>query len=460
MLAVAGAVNNPSVKMVMSVDGQYLPDSAIDNEKNLSVNGDFCPFISEVDEDTLADEFFEESIKLSHKKHVGFIHTSYVGHVSTGEYRENGSSGGMVSWIATALYNDGEIDALIHVKSSSKKGVLFEYDVSSDIDEIQKGAKSRYYPIKLDEVIKIVLADDVKKYAIVGLPCMIKSIRLMMRKDERLRSSIKYCIGIVCGHLKTTGFAESLAWQQGTTPSDIGDVDFRRKLKFRGASSYGFSSTTTSGDTRLSPMESLFGGDWGQGQFKLSACDFCDDVFAETADVVIGDAWLPRYKKDSRGNNAIVSRNQKITDIIEAGRKRGLLTLDEVDSDTVYKTQSSGIRHRTEGLSYRLGRKLSSGAPVPRKRIEAHEITVDDDRALIYQMRESIRDISVTAFHLAKERRNLKVFIDLMKPWISEYNSLLITSRTTRTIKWLRHIITKSIRVVMGMYKREIYPKK
>ena len=54
------AVNNPSVKMVMSVDGQYLPDSAIDNEKNLSVNGDFCPFISEVDEDTLADDHREK----------------------------------------------------------------------------------------------------------------------------------------------------------------------------------------------------------------------------------------------------------------------------------------------------------------------------------------------------------------------------------------------------------------
>lgn len=39
------------------------------------------------------------------------------------------------------------------------------------------------------------------------------------------------------------------------------------------------------------------------------ACDFCDDVFAETADIALGDAWLPEYVQDGNGTNVVVTRN-------------------------------------------------------------------------------------------------------------------------------------------------------
>lgn len=31
------------------------------------------------------------------------------------------------------------------------------------------------------------------------------------------------------------------------------------------------------------------------------ACNYCDDVFAECADVTCMDAWLPEYSQDHRG---------------------------------------------------------------------------------------------------------------------------------------------------------------
>ena len=34
--------------------------------------------------------------------------------------------------------------------------------------------------------------------------------------------------------------------------------------------------------------------DWGMGIFKLGACDYCDDIVGETADISFGDAWLRR----------------------------------------------------------------------------------------------------------------------------------------------------------------------
>ena len=37
------------------------------------------------------------------------------------------------------------------------------------------------------------------------------------------------------------------------------------------------------------------------------ACEFCDDVVGETADMSVGDAWLPGYVSDWRGTSVVVS---------------------------------------------------------------------------------------------------------------------------------------------------------
>ena len=47
-------------------------------------------------------------------------------------------------------------------------------------------------------------------------------------------------------------------------------------------------------------MKNLYCIRWEYGYFKYKACDFCDDIFAECADITVGDAWLSRYKKDGK----------------------------------------------------------------------------------------------------------------------------------------------------------------
>src|SRR5690606_38702641 len=43
-------------------------------------------------------------------------------------------------------------------------------------------------------------------------------------------------------------------------------------------------------------------GDWGAGFLQNPACDFCDDVVAETADIAFGDAWVEPYASDGPGH--------------------------------------------------------------------------------------------------------------------------------------------------------------
>ena len=147
------------------------------------------------------------------------------------------------------------------------------------------------------------------------------------------------------------------AWQCGIEPGNLIAIDFRKKLPGFDANRYGIEVTGWQDGqvvTRISPVRDLYGHDWGKGFFKYKACDYCDDVVAETADVVVGDAWLPEYVKNSQGTNVVVVRHPLIRDLIDKGVSTGQINLDCISADEIAKSQKSGLNHRREGLAYRL----------------------------------------------------------------------------------------------------------
>src|SRR5690606_7180320 len=111
----------------------------------------------------------------------------------------------------------------------------------------------------------------------------------------------------------------------------------------------------------------LADGDWGSGYFQNPACNFCDDVVAETADISFGDAWVEPYSSDGRGTNVVIVRTAHLNELLKGAVHEGRLDLHEVDARFVEETQAAGFRQRREGLSYRLNwRRL----PYPlRKRV-------------------------------------------------------------------------------------------
>ncbi len=77
------------------------------------------------------------------------------------------------------------------------------------------------------------------RYAFTGVPCFIKAIRLLAKDYPDFGRSVVFCLGLVCGHLKSRGFAEFLAWQMGIAPDELSGFDFRVKLNDRPANRYG-----------------------------------------------------------------------------------------------------------------------------------------------------------------------------------------------------------------------------
>src|SRR5699024_8759391 len=119
-------------------------------------------------------------------------------------------------------------------------------------------------------------------------------------------------------------------WEQGVEPEQLEAIDFRVKSEER-SDRYSVSVTGHDGTTRTAPTTDLTVTDWGMGFFKYTACDYCDDVLAETADISFGDAWLPEFTPDPQGDNIVVARSAAALEIFE--RNRAALELTDISAD-------------------------------------------------------------------------------------------------------------------------------
>jgi coenzyme F420-reducing hydrogenase beta subunit len=248
------------------------------------------------------------------------------------------------------------------------------------------------------------------------------------------RKNVVYCLGLVCGHLKSRYFADYLAWQKGAELGTVATFDFRRKLMDRRASDYGFAYSQINyglAEEAVWPMASVEGRDWGEGMFKNVACEYCDDVLAECADVAIGDAWLPEYVTDPRGTNVVVTRDSVIDSIIQEGAERGSLALDPADVSAVVQSQASGLRHRREGLSHRLARRQEMGEWTPTKRV-APKLAPSKARQEIYDARMEIAETSAMIFgQVRREQLPLDQFHERVASVLSRYRRAQLKEKRT-----------------------------
>lgn len=377
----------PQVKMDFDNFGHlkpYGPDDWYEKPSSQIVNT--CPFSpAAVNEDELARELFPDPAQKNIS--AGHFQNAYVGYVNQAELRAKGSSGGMTTWVATELLRNDLIDAVVHVvpsESPDEDGSFFHFSISRTVEQILQGAKSRYYPTELSNVLAVIRKEP-GRYAVVGVPCFIKAIQLLRRQDEIFRDRIKFTLGLFCGHMKSSRLVESFAVQMNVKLSAVAKVEFRHKFPDRAAYWYNARMTLKDGSVASKDWRYMNDGDWGAGFFMNSACNYCDDVIAETADVSFGDAWVEPYALDGLGTNVVVVRSAVVGQLISKGIDSGRLALTEVNGAFIARTQEAGLRQRREGLAYRLS--WNNTKIKPKKRVAPDSKTALPARKLIYLMR-------------------------------------------------------------------------
>ncbi|RYN12179.1 oxidoreductase [Bifidobacterium animalis subsp. animalis] len=425
-------------RIIRNEDGcnQAVLKSAIADADKVN-NG--CPFACSANEDTIGADLFSTQPNIHHDKNLGYWLNAYVGYVSTDGWRSRGSSGGMVSWLAAKLLEDGLVDAVVHAKNGPDPEHMYTYQISYNVEELEMGAKSKYYPIEMHEALEYMRTHEAR-YAFIGIPCFVKAIRLLCKQDQILADRIKYCIGLVCGHLKSDFFAKSEGWEAGVPVDDIRRVDFRYKTPGSPASDYAIEVLRTDGGKPVVKRTAeLSTTNWGLGYFKYNACDYCDDVLAETADITFGDAWLPKYVNDGSGCNVVVVRNTSIQKVLDDHRNE--LVLHDSDSQEMYQSQAAGFRHRRQGLAYRLHVHKERGEWTPTKRVKASLEGIPERRQAVYAMRTVLKNQSFVGFRKAIAAQDFKIFNSWMKPFVKQYRKAEWTF-TTRVKMRSKQLIT------------------
>ena len=388
---------------------------------DLAIGSNVCPFADETPNETvLAQQILPDAPQKDEL--LGSYRSLWVGRVGDSEDTNLSSSGGMTSWVAIRLMQLGHVDGIIHVAPTGDD--LFGYVVSETPDQVRSRRKSAYYSTTFADAIEQIRGNG-KRYAIVGVPCFIQGARLLARQDEQLATQLAFFLGLVCGHLKTRAFAEMLAWQVGVPPQALERVDFRVKKPGRSAMDYDFGAQDRS-ETQLvtRPTGSLVGGSWGHAMFQLEGCNFCDDIFAETADVAFGDAWLPEHMADWRGTNIVIIRNAVIEQLILDGIADRTLELNPLSRDLAAQSQSGNFRHRRVGLAVRLRQYRLDGKWTPKKRVSEDQFQVSAKRRKLILQRLEISGRSQELFERARSAGDLEVFLRGIRPLVARYRQL------------------------------------
>ena len=422
----ACAVREPAIRMVRTPLGIMMADIGRASTDALARASAVCPFaIGTADEDEISAELYGQLP--NRDRRTGPYLSLLGGRVARGEEVTQSSSGGMTSWLSLKLLEAGLIDAVVHVgavePSGPDRGALFGFQVSTSATQLRSRRKSQYYSASFETAIQSIRGDS-KRYLFIGVPCYVKAIRLLCRADAVLQGQIRFAFALVCGHMKSAAFAELMAWQVGVPPDRLRRVDFREKVPGLPSYDYNFAAVDVDEVHHAGTSNKLMGGNWGHASVQLEACDYCDDIFGETADVVFGDAWIPRYVKAWQGTNVVLNRHAVIEQILRDGQRSGELELDALSVAELAESQAGNFRHRWDGLSVRLQDRVQAGAWVPRKRIAPGSRPVSEKRRAIVRLRQQMAQASHGLFLQAKTEGSLAIFIEAMRPMASEMNAL------------------------------------
>jgi len=352
--------------------GEYRPfKSATGCHENCGLCVRVCPFsIGIENEDTIAEELYGSDVNVKHRYETGYYRESFVGHSDDKSHRENGASGGLATWALEKILEEGGVDKVVCVGGAGNVGRLYDFTTCVKPEEVRNCAGSCYYPVELSECLKQIIACD-KTYAIIALPCFVKGLRLAMKALPVLAKRIKYLLGLTCGQYKSKLYAEYICVLGGSYPTALKSMHFRKKTPGRQSIDYAihFScENEPAGTEHKMNMSDGPGRMWSKRYFTPLACNFCDDTFAELADVTFMDAWLPECLKDYRGSSIVICRNKEIHQLFVSHLNDKTLNISPLEIGKVIQSQVSLVRYKRVLISERLNAASAFMLRLPVKR--------------------------------------------------------------------------------------------
>ncbi|MEJ2242908.1 MAG: Coenzyme F420 hydrogenase/dehydrogenase, beta subunit C-terminal domain, partial [Candidatus Bathyarchaeota archaeon] len=263
---------------------------------------------------------------------MGTFQKIFVGYAKDKKIRENASSGGVITQLLAYLVEAKEIDGAIVTSSDSIKLWKAKPFLALSKEDILDATQSKYVISPVNQILKQVRRTK-GKFAFVGLPCHVHSLRKLFEIDRKLSEKIPLIIGLYC-HMTLETDAPFDMLEVLKIPSfDI------QKLEFR--------SGKWPGGIAVKMKDGSF-KKMHEGNIKDAfnilhrlyyprRCLYCIDGSNELADISIADPWLLNKKGKypfEHGFSLVVVRTDVGKKYLNMAKINGALFLQEIDLDS------------------------------------------------------------------------------------------------------------------------------
>jgi coenzyme F420 hydrogenase subunit beta len=264
---------------------------------------------------------------------LGFVDRLWVANSTDPTIKENSTSGGVMTSIAHFMLQNKMVDGVITARMEyTTSGPVPSMVIVNTLSELIECQGSKYVPISFENILK-GLSSYEGKLAIIAVPCIISSLRLMQSRYRDI-DKIKYFISNFCGGMKNMNYMKSLSKQGNIAYSGI------KYFAFRGDGQPGNLIIKDNDQQFKYPYPKY---DELTGYSKMKRCTLCVDATGENSDISCGDAWLPEYLGSSKKWSLVLTRNEKATKIISTMIATGYLEANPIEEDRVIQSQKTNI---------------------------------------------------------------------------------------------------------------------
>jgi coenzyme F420 hydrogenase subunit beta len=249
------------------------------------------------------------------------ISKSVYGYSCNDETRYNSASGGVLTELLCFLI-ENSIVSYVTVVTNYEEDVP-KVILTNDTKVIRENKASKYCPIDFGDLVTQIKRIE-GTVALVGLPCMINSMREFSKTNRIFGNKIKYFFSLFCNHVPSFHALEYLKQNS--------HIDSFDAVYYRGGGWPGFIQFKKSNKI-IQKIPYRFAMRKGVGRFfKNRRCELCDDPFGDSADASFGDAYF--CDEETLGQTLVLIRNKEISDIMDEmnGNHIKICSLDSLDS--------------------------------------------------------------------------------------------------------------------------------
>ncbi len=285
----------------------------------------------------------------------GAYEQAWEGHALDEEIRRQGSSGGVLTALASYLA-ERERGVIVGVAASAGQPTRSTPVRIMSRDEALAASGSRYAPVSVGASDSVVGA-----VGVIAKPCEVAALRALEVQSSGDRTPLLlsfFCAGTPSQHATTRLLASRAVY-----PDEL------KSLRYRGDGWPGdFVGTKVDGEQ----VRVTYDDSWGKylGRDLQPRCKLCVDGTGEYSDVSVGDYWqtdeggYPMFL-DAPGSSVIIAHTPRGARLVAQAVEAGILSVGSVDLNDVANIQPLQ-RARRRTLFGRLAGRRLAGKRIPR----------------------------------------------------------------------------------------------